>query len=84
MAGNVPVSQGTKLLSTAEKTRAPYGWWQIGQDAITLSCACSFAPHSQTTAEAVFICALLNAVAQLRLSLIRGDLGEDNPNGTRL
>ena len=52
MAGLVPVSQGTKFFSTAEKTRAPFGWRYIGQDVITCSAVCSFVQHSEVAVEA--------------------------------
>ena len=54
MAGHASVSQGTKLLSTAERTRAPFGWWYMRQDVVTCLALCFFAPHAQAAVGAKF------------------------------
>ena len=51
MAGHVSVSQVTRFLSTFTKTRASFGWREMGQDVIMCSAVCSFAPHTQAAVE---------------------------------
>ena len=84
ITGHVSVSQGTKLLSTAERAQAPFGWWKVGQDVVTCSSICSFAPQSRAALEAIPHLRFVerNNLTPVRrlLSLTHAGLGKYIPN----
>ena len=88
MSRYVPISQVTRFLLKFKRVRAPFGWWLVGQDVITFSAVCSFAPHLQAAVEAIpHLCVFKRNRSMSvwkRLSLTHSDLGELITGGVEL